>query len=253
MPHALTQRGVVLSRADWEFLWEQLQSTVEVLKYIHRIGELPPVPLGQESVRYYHVALLDEDTPMEPLPESWVALGGERVSGPLLPLAPAGQVVEHYVLRQIIEDLANSEFLSDIDLKKLLRAFSALDGINVSQRDQIGRDLLQNLEAGEAVPTDHRLWCRRILSPQSGTPQIVLMTFNQIDEAVSKILLTAKVELAHDDWLRSGVHNSSNLTVGILLTPSSSPPRPWDVTMVALDTLSLLSEEERALRIQITS
>ena len=62
-----------------------------------------------------------------------------------------------------------------------------------------------------------------------------------------------KVHLEHDNWLRSEVHNSSNLTVGILLTPSSSPPRPWDVTMAAVETLSLLSDQERALLIKITS
>ena len=253
MPMELSQRGVVLTRADWEFLWEQLKSTVEVLKYIHRIAALPPIPLGKESERYYQLALLDDDTEPEPLPQAWIALGGTRVSGPLLPFAPAGQVVEHYVIRQIMEDLARGEMPDDLDPKKLLRAFSALDGISVSQRDQICRDLMQNLSAGANNSTDHRIWSRRMLSLLPGTPQIVLMTHNHIDDEVNKVLLSAKVELAHDDWLRSDVHNSSNLTVGILLTPSSSPPRPWDVTMVAVETSSLLSDQERALRIEITS
>ena len=252
-PIPLAQRGVVLTRADWEFLWEQLQSTVEVLRYIFRIGVSPPIPLGYESKRYYHVAELDDETEPEPLPAAWAALGGTRVNGPLLPLPPAGQVIEHYVIRQIMEDLARGDFPDDLEPKKLLRALSALDGINVPHRDQIGTDLMQSLAAGEDKPADHRIWSRRILSPLPGTPQIVLMTYNHIDDAFSKVLLSAKVELVHDDWLRSGVHNSSNLTVGILLTPTSSPPRPWDVTMAARDTLSLLSNEERALCIEITT
>ena len=252
-PRGLTQRGVILTRADWEFLWAQLQSTVEVLRYIYRIGDLDPVPLGDEAFRYYDVALLDDEREMEPLPAAWVALGGTRVNGPLLPLAPAGQVVEHYVIRQIMEDLARGDIPPDIDFKKLLRAFSALDGINVAQRDQMGSDLLENLLAGFDNPQANRSWSRRILSPIPNSPQILLMTDSHSDDAYSKMLLTAKVELAHDDWLRSEVHNSSNLTVGVLLTPSTSPPRLWDATMVALDTLTLLSEEERALRLEITS
>ncbi len=245
VPPPLNQRGIVLTRSDWEFLWQQLQSTVEVLKYIARVGNLPPIPLGEESVRYYQAALLDEETELEPLPDAWVGLGGRRVSGPLLPLAPAGQVVEHYVIRQIMEDLAVGDIPPDLDREKLLRAFCALDGISVSQRDQMGIDLLANVYAESDNPEEHRIWTRRILSPIPGTPQIVFMTYNhQIDDH-GKVLLATRVELSHDDWLRSGVHNSSNLTVGVLLTPSSNPLRPWDVTMAALDTLVRLTNEER--------
>ena len=185
---------------------------------------------------------------MEPLPEAWRALGGTRVSGPLLPLAPAGQVVEHFVIRQIVEDLAVGDIPQDLDREKLLRAFSALDGISVSQRDQMGADLLANVYAVSEDSEDHRIWTRTILSPTPGTPQILFMTYNRQIDDIGKALLTARVELSHDNWLRSGVHNSSNLTVGVLLTPSSHPQRPWDVTMAVLDTLDMLSDEERAER-----
>ena len=254
-PNRLNQKGIILTRADWEFLWEQLRSTVEVLKYIERIGQLPPIPLGQESVRYYQAASLDAETEPEPLPPEWVALGGTRMNGPSLPMAPAGQVIEHYVIRQIMEDLARGNIPTDLDANKLLRAYSALDGISVSQRDQMGSDLLASFSAGLENHDRHQIWSRIILSriPDTPTPQVVLMAYNHTDEAFNLMLLTAKVELAHDNWLRSGVHNSHNLTVGILLTPSFTPPKPWDVMMVALETRSLLTDEERALRIEITS
>lgn len=252
-PIPLTQRGVVLTRADWEFLWEQLQSTVEVLRYIHRVGTSPPIPLGEESSRYYYVAQLDDEAEPVQLPTAWASLGGTRLNGPLLSRPPAGQVVDHYVIRQIMEDLARQELPDGVDPKRVLRALSALDGINVPHRDQLGSDLMQNLAVVSEAPEHSLKLSKRALSPLPNIPQLVFMTYNSHEDAFNSMLIGAKVELVHDNWLRSEVHNGSNLTVGILLTPSSSPPRPWDVTMAAVETLSLLSDEQRALRIDITS
>lgn len=244
-PNLRTPGEIVLTRADWEFLWEQLQSTVEVLKYLSRILYLPPIPLGTESIRYYELALLDEETEPEPLPPAWIAMGGTRMNGPLLPLEPAGMVVEHYVVRQVMEDLALADIPDDLDPTRLLRAFSALDSINVSQRDKMGKDLLDNLWAISETPEIPKLWSRTIRSPIPNSPQIVLATSNLPQDDFTKYWMAARVELIHDNWLRSEIQTDSDLSVGVLLTPSLNPPRPWDVLMVVLNTRSLLSDEVR--------
>ena len=64
-----------------------------------------------------------------------------------------------------MEDLARAKMSGDLDPKKLLSAFSALDGISVSHCDQIGTDLLENLWAVADNPEDHQRWSRTILSP----------------------------------------------------------------------------------------
>lgn len=247
VPPALSQSGVVLTRSDWEFLWEQLQSTVEVLRYIHRMGTRPPIPLHEEPMRYYQAALLDENTEPEPLSPAWIEMGGTRVNGPLLPLAPAGRVVEHYVIRQIMEDLARAEMPEDLEPKQLLRVFSALDGISVSQRDQLGRDLMKNLWTDAVESWDPRLWSRTVRSPIPETPQIIFATTcHDYDEIIQR-WLSLKVEFTHDVWLKSGTHSGSDLTIGILLSRCATPPKPFDVTLVSITTLKLLTDEDHEL------
>ena len=241
IPPRLSQSGIVLTRADWEFLWEQLQSTVEVLRYIHRVGMQEPIPLNEEAVRYYQAAKLDEDTEPEPLSRAWLELGGTRVSGPLLPLAPAGRVVEHYVIRQIMEDLARTEMPKDLEPKRMLRAFSALDGISVSHRDQLGGDLMLNLWTDSEFP---RFWSRTIRSLIPNTPQIIFATTSHEIDEITLGWLSLKVEFAHDVWLKSGTNGVSDLTVGIILSRCVTPPKPFDVTLVSMNSLELLTDDE---------
>lgn len=247
IPPRLSQNGIVLTRSDWEFLWQQLQSTVEVLRYIHRVGMRDPIPLNQEAVKYYQAAMLDEDTEPEPLSQAWIDMGGIRVNGPQLPLAPAGMVVEHYVIRQIMENLARAEMPEDLEPKRLLRAFSALDGISVSQRDQLGCDLMLNLWTDADDPRNPRLWSRTIRSPIPNTPQIIFATTSHDFDKFIQGWLSLKVEFTHDVWLKSGTYNCSNLTVGILLSRCATPPKPFDVTLVSMNTLELLTDEEHEL------
>lgn len=58
--------AVVLLRRDWEFLFDQLQSTHAVVHYLTRCAGKPN-ELGQEVVRYYDLAEADANTPPSPL------------------------------------------------------------------------------------------------------------------------------------------------------------------------------------------
>ncbi len=53
---------VVLTRRDWEFLFNQLKSLHAVGEYLERVSS-DPIELGDEPIRYYQLASADEQTP----------------------------------------------------------------------------------------------------------------------------------------------------------------------------------------------
>jgi hypothetical protein len=101
--------SAVLSRRDWEFLWQQLKSTSAVAQYLERIaGETHE--LGMEALRYYDLAQADQETARAPTSIQILGGPGFRMRSPLLPLAPAGvgEPTPHLLVRAILEDLANA-------------------------------------------------------------------------------------------------------------------------------------------------
>ncbi|WP_433789739.1 hypothetical protein [Actinoplanes sp. CA-252034] len=53
------EHATVLLRRDWDFLFDQLRSTVAVLQYLKRVEGLDPVALGDETIRYYELVHRD--------------------------------------------------------------------------------------------------------------------------------------------------------------------------------------------------
>jgi hypothetical protein len=102
--------AVVLSRADWEFLFAQLRSSHAAAAYLHRVaGE--SIDVGSEAVRFYELANADHETEPGLIDPRLASLGlGRRVSSPVLPLLPPDEADDraHRLLRVVFEDIAIS-------------------------------------------------------------------------------------------------------------------------------------------------
>ncbi|MFG2425986.1 hypothetical protein ACGFWD_44360 [Streptomyces sp. NPDC048448] len=99
---------IALLRRDWEFLFNQLRSNHAVVGYLHRVAASAPV-LGGEPERYYELAAADAEAVPRALAPSWARRGGQPLSVPLLPAAPAGSDDDeaHTMVRIILEDVAS--------------------------------------------------------------------------------------------------------------------------------------------------
>ena len=100
---------VVLTRRDWEFLFRQLMSTSGVVDYVHRIAGSWPSRLGDESNRYFELALSDLDPEPSPVP-AWVDPAHHRAR-PRHSILPASEVDERGVIayRRILEVVATAQ------------------------------------------------------------------------------------------------------------------------------------------------
>jgi hypothetical protein len=156
--------AVVLLRRDWEFLFDQLQSTHAVVHYLTRCAGQPN-ELGHEVVRYYDLAQADADTPPSPLDYNFLGPSTFHWSSPLLPKVPPGleDRAAYGMFHLMLEDLAAA---ARDQPAEVLNFIAAVDTVPVSQRASLGRLLLQQLQAGSEVDPDDLRWnFRRILSP----------------------------------------------------------------------------------------
>lgn len=242
---------VVLLRADWEFLWDQLKSTVEVMRYLRRVTQYQPTKLGFEPFRYYELASADEASPETEFPHEWIERGGFTKSTPLLPLAPAGQEINHFIFRQILEDLARAPSPPGFDRLQILRSLAIIDSLPIALREEWGPLVLENLMTLPESEDGIRWWSRRIARNSPSTPQIFLMTCSQpIDDMIQDVF-EMRVRLVHDQWIQTQGDAGVTPTVALLLTPSLRPTRPWEITMVTTDNSSRLPVEERGQYEQI--
>lgn len=133
------------TRRDWDFLFDQLRSTTDVLDYLFRVADAPAIALGDEPVRYCECAAADAAAPPAELDTELVGLGGTQFSTPLLPQVPAGsgETHAHLVLRFILEDVATSMLRKAVSESDRLIVFSDLDRLLVGIREQWGQLLGQ--------------------------------------------------------------------------------------------------------------
>ncbi len=141
--------AVVLLRRDWEFLFDQLQSTHAVVQYLTRCAG-QPIELGREVVRYYDLAEANVNTAPSPLDYTFLGPATLHWSSPLLPRAPAGQEdrTAYAMFRLILEDLAASAVNQPADV---LDFIAAVDSVPVAHRAGLGRLLLEQLQASRGV------------------------------------------------------------------------------------------------------
>ncbi|HXH81051.1 hypothetical protein [Nocardioides sp.] len=226
--------SVVLTRRDWEFLWDQLRSATAIVDYIHRVSDGEPLELGAESNRYLDLAQKDAETPPGALPEWMPETGATHTNLPLLPYDPAASAdgFGHAIFQQILEDIADTDFTGDeTDRITLL---SHIDRVAVGARAELGRLLLRRLtQCAEAAPDGHRM-DHRILYIDLGSLQVTFTTMSQLTDYHQEIY-ASWLHLRRQDFLeRSGALGPIYpWTVGVLLTPRPDGPRPWDTTTIS--------------------
>jgi hypothetical protein len=128
--------AIALTRRDWDFLFDQLRSTIAVLDYLFRAAAGPAIPLGQEPVRYYEFAAADAEAPPAEVGTDLVGPQGMLFSAPLLPQAPAGAdgTNAHLVVRVMLEDVALSPLGGALSEANRYTILSDLDRLPVSAR-----------------------------------------------------------------------------------------------------------------------
>ena len=193
---------------------------------------------------YYELALADEAVVPTPLDHPWLNQGGHRVSTPYAPFAPAGLEPSHYVVRQILEDIASVPIPAETTPMEFIKALALFDSIPVSVRDELGRKVLERLavtpDAGSTL-----WWSRRMNLQIPGTPLVFIVTCSHPYEAMIARGFEVRAELVHDDWLQLVGADSSPKTIAVLLTPSLDPNRSWDSTMIMVSYQTLLTPEKR--------
>jgi hypothetical protein len=226
--------SVVLTRRDWEFLWDQLRSATAIVDYIHRVAEEEPLELGAESNRYLELAEKDAQSPPGQLPDWIPGTGAVHTSVPLLPHDPAASTDRfgHAIFQRILEDIADTDFTGDeADRITLL---SNIDRVAVGERAELGRLLLRRLTGcAEAAPNGHRM-DHRIMYIDQGSFQLTFTTMSQLTDYHHEIYRSWLLLRRQDFLEKSGALGPIYpWTVGVLLTPRADGSRPWDTTAIS--------------------
>jgi hypothetical protein len=245
--------AVVLTRRDWEFLFNQLKSTHAVVDYFERVaGEM--VDLDSESVRYTDLALADLHAPSAAANFELLGPGARPLDAPLLPLQPAAadDLEAHLVVRMIFEDIARTPLAETFNEHARLRTLADLDSLPVGHRAELGRLLLSGLREVAETPEDTTEWrIRRIVSSRPSSERSTQLAFGVCSELTDmhRDLFGTLVEFRHYELFEQmPVEDQSQLTtIGVLLTNRTDDKREWDTTMFAVTGDLDLSEEDLAM------
>lgn len=227
--------SVVLTRRDWEFLWDQLRSATAVVDYIHRVAtEEEPLELGAESDRYLDLSEKDAQAPPGKLPDWIPATGAIHTSVPLLPNDPVASADRfgHAIFQRILEDVADTDFTGNEGDRITL--LSHIDRVAVGARAGLGRLLLRRLiRCAEAAPDGHRM-DHRVMYIDQGSLQVTFTTMSQLTDYHQEFYRSWLLLRRQDFLEKSGALGPIYpWTVGVLLTPRPDGPRPWDTTTIS--------------------
>lgn len=227
--------SLVITRRDWEFLWDQLRSATAIVDYVHRVAdEDEPLELGAETNRYLDLAEKDAQSAAPHLP-SWIQeAGAEHTSLPLLPHDPVASADRfgHAIFQRVLEDIARTDFTGDETERTTLLSY--IDRVAVGARAGLGRLLLRRLiQCAEAVPQAHRVEHRTMFMDE-GSLQITFTTMSTLTDYHQEIYRSWLLLRRQDFLQKAGALGPVYpWTVGVLLTPRPDGPRPWDTTMLA--------------------
>jgi hypothetical protein len=243
------ENAVVLLRRDWDFLFEQLKSTHAVGRYLERVaGE--PIVLGDEPMRYYDLALADQQAEPSPLGEPYRFPGVHVYSEPLLPLAPAAteDEAEHRLYRTILEDIAGISHDENMDEELRLLSLADLDCLLIGQRAFVARFLREKFERVCKVRPPEVEWHHRRMTVNDST-QVGLGVCSRFDKEIQGAF-GAWVALRHHEFTER-VKPEEPVTVGVLLTPCQKKNRQWDTSMTAVRGRIELEEDELAAYVEL--
>jgi hypothetical protein len=227
-------KGLILTRRDWEFLWDQLRSVSAVIEYAHRVAADDRIELGTEVTRYFDLADRDEratPTPMEP----WmVEVGATQISGPTLPRDPANAIdtIGHSVFRLILSDIAATDFGGD-ELTRL-DVLSLIDQSWVGHRAELGRTLLRRIDYCALAPADTLRAQHRVTFVDGGKLQLSFSVYSHFTGYHRQIFEAWVLHRRQTFLQQSGATGSDYpWTVAVLLTPRPDGNRLWDTTVLA--------------------
>lgn len=243
---------LVLTRPDFEFLFDQLKSVAAVIAYIHRVANLDRVALGMELKRYHGLAFADLNT--ESVPRAHLFQSGARDwSNPMLPLGPVGHDDSQALdfLRKVFEDLGIVAFHEQTPTEIAVKVFGVIDQLPVQGRVELGRHLLDVLDELRVIDFEvHGIqWRFRFVFGSDKWTQVVLGAANHFDPERSLATFHSRLQLAHLDLQEREGKNEDELTVGLLITPRKSEPLSWDSSLVVVSQeIELDTKSEARLR-----
>ncbi|GAB3555734.1 hypothetical protein GCM10027404_33020 [Arthrobacter tumbae] len=234
---------IVLTRRDWEFLFEQLKTTSAVIRYLIRV-ETSTEYLGEEPYRYFDLASLDaavsltDSNPADPKIEEL----GTRFSYPLLPMEPAGAQYpsEFGLTRLICEDIASIDG-DECTPEMRVEVLAAIDALPIASRVELGSLLLGELNANHESGSIR--WRSRTFLPSApGGYQVSFVVCSVYSEATADAF-KAWLMLRHTE--RGQNENITEArSIAVLLTPRLDDFRPWDTTLLVVEGDFQLSNEQ---------
>lgn len=235
--------AVVLLRRDWEFLFEQLKSTVAVVEYLHRVAPMDPVALGMESLRYYEIANADANATPTPMDPAFAVLAMRSASVPFLPLQPAEYGT---IIRSILEDIASVPIdgFDEAGASYRLQMLAAIDSAPIATRREMGETIMEWLEQVQQAPAPqvwwrfrHYVWFDRV--------HLILAVTN-VNAPEMREAFGYLVQLRHVERLELAPSQIVTMTVGVLLQPRHDGVLPWDTTAAMTEGEIRLDPEFRA-------
>ena len=154
-------------------------------------------PLGQESLRYYELAQLGEETAPSPMSPAMLATGGRPESVPLLPKTLAGSDDQraHGLYRILLEDVATTILDDQMREQDRLQILAELDRLEVASRTGLGQHLIAMLEELTEIPAEHvKVQHRRFFFGQGR--QLCFSVANRFDDLV-QATFSAWAQLRH--------------------------------------------------------
>ncbi len=239
---------VIVLRRDWEFLFEQMQSTVAVIDYLLRVAPMEPIALGLEAVRYYGLAQADVGAPPSPEDPAFADLVMPDESTPVLPLQPA---LRSNLVRWILEDIGDvpTTGLDEDDARHRLRMLAAIDSAPISARAEMADVILSWFEQVQLAPPG-AVWWRFRHYLYYGRVHLIVGVTNQNREEMREAF-GYLVRLRHVERGERSVAQAELITVGVLLQPRTDGHRPWDTTAGMVEGVVSLDPEERAIAVEI--
>lgn len=234
---------IVLTRRDWEFLFEQLKSTSAVIRYLIRV-ETSTECLGEEPHRYFDLASLDATESQGDSDPKDAAIGalGTWFSYPLLPMAPAGaqHPSEFGLTRLICEDIASID--SDESTPEMeVEVLAAIDALPVASRVELGKLLYGELDTKHE--SDGVRWRSRTFLPSTQSGYQVSFVVCSVYNKATVNAFRAWLMFRHTE--RAQTENITEArSIAVLLTPRLDNVRPWDTTLLVVEGDLQLSDEQ---------
>ena len=234
MPASELADAVLLTRRDWEFLFDQLKSTHAVAAYLKRVGG-ESVELGTEPVRYHQLAALDAQGGPRGLDPAIKELGAAEHWEPMLPLDPVGSIDEpaHSFFRSVLEDIASIELQTTTEEVRL-RALAELDRLPTEHRAHVGNYLREAFNLVSRPGWDEAMFRLKRILGGLGTTQLLFGAGAHFPDGNFGEVFSSWTELRHHEFIaRLGDPGDQAISVGVLLTPRDDK-RVWDTTMTAI-------------------